>query len=456
MRGKCHFGGFWEKNVPSGENMSGRPCLIICSPQALRVWKARSKKPATAPSQDEVATWRQKLRGFFGRLGKAHPKARGEVGSVPMLANVHTARALDRSLLMSCSFGLAAFRPQGRGVWPLRPGESRFFLPAGELPAELVAEGQTTRACIKGPGEADTCLELQRCACKELHTMADCGSVGFGMTLWLHTRGGVCGTHCSDVFAHDCHNSVRRACVLSGCWLLVLEWTLCCNWTRAPFKSDANLEAFQQAAKDCFAFIASEECEDELWLAFYEEIAKSYGMWDDNVAYTKDHLAAVMHAAASDKCLHRQGDNVKLSRWFSFWDRFEEGLKTSSPVMLMVLIYISLHKDWGYHLSDDFMVYVLGSRAPLSATSTTLQPGDVAAERSVKASSDILKRLRSTCQNTEHTVATILANQLGRRLVCAMSTFIAVTRKYHGKSMVMAKTPRGALHSRITNAQGGW
>ena len=56
----------------------------------------------------------------------------------------------------------------------------------------------------------------------ELHTMADCGSVGVGASIWLHSRGFVYGTHVSDIWAHDAQNSVQKSLVDSGLWLHIL------------------------------------------------------------------------------------------------------------------------------------------------------------------------------------------------------------------------------------------
>ena len=46
--------------------------------------------------------------------------------------------------------------------------------------------------------------ELEKVHWPELHTCVDCGSVGFEMSMWLYTRGGICGTRITDVLLMMC------------------------------------------------------------------------------------------------------------------------------------------------------------------------------------------------------------------------------------------------------------
>ena len=61
----------------------------------------------------------------------------------------------------------------------MEKGDTRYFLPPDKLNPGLLEEGQVKRSCIELRGK-DPELELVRDAAHEIHTMADCGSVGFG------------------------------------------------------------------------------------------------------------------------------------------------------------------------------------------------------------------------------------------------------------------------------------
>ena len=70
--------------------------------------------------------------------------------------------------------------------------------------------------------------------------------------------------------------------------------------------------------------------------------------------------------------------------------------------------------------------------------------------KTVKESGDMMKTLRSQCKGTEHTVSLILSNSLGRKTMCGLAVFVAITRLEHGRAITCSKTPRGCLHWRVT------
>ena len=69
-----------------------------------------------------------------------------------------------------------------RRVQPLLRNEIRYFLTPEQLPSNLFEEGQTRRACVQ-TGSSDPTLEVKRQCVPELHTIADCGAVGWGREL---------------------------------------------------------------------------------------------------------------------------------------------------------------------------------------------------------------------------------------------------------------------------------
>ena len=213
------------------------------------------------------------------------PKTNAKSGKVttstiPLLANALTARALDRTITDSMNLnGLKQFAQPARPSRPLQSGEARHMVAADQHPLALCEEEQLYRSCIKN-ADGDRCLEVANVDDEyELHTMSDCGSVGFTQSLWNHTAGLCHGNHSSDVHAHDSNNSVKKALVATCLWLLVLEWGLVANFRKAPFESWGNFGKFKKCASGLFVFIRQSLFTDELWLAFYEDIAMGLDMW---------------------------------------------------------------------------------------------------------------------------------------------------------------------------------
>ena len=332
-------------------------------------------------SREEAVLLRGRLSVFMAKQAahaKARPKpkaksktARAKSLAIPMMANKLMAQGVDKTLLFSTGLGSMGFRSRGRHVAPLGGGEERHFVPRAELPEDMLDEGQQFRSFISLPDEAEDKPELVRNGANELHLMSDCGAVGFGMGLWLFTLGRLMGTFTSDVFAHDCHASVKRACLLAGAWLTVLEWSLVANCLKAPFKSHANLESLTSGAQDLFTLIRALNFNLELWRYFYEPIAKALGLWDSAVAWTIAHMSIVLAACESHSIVHHSGKTVQLSRWFSVWDRFADKLVDVVPLMMMVMIWLGLFKGW-LTFGDALLQYVLGGSLHLVVGSTRI------------------------------------------------------------------------------------
>ena len=125
-----------------------------------------------------------------------------------------------------------------------------------------------------------------------------------------------------------------------------------------------------------------------------------------------------------------------MQRWFAGWDNIDEGMRYCSRILLMALICRGFEYAWAEQAAD-LLSYAM-CRAFLVGLTTTSLPSSVAVVRSVKASSDLLHRLRSECSCTEHTVAAILSNQLGVRCMLALSVLVGPTRQRHGEARVAA------------------
>ena len=413
---------------------------------------------------EEAAAVQNKVGGFLERQ-KAHaianpkPKAKSKTSrvkaqTIPMMSNKLMAQGVDKTLMISTGHGSMGFRACGRHVAPLQQGEARDFVPRAELPDDLCEPEHDCRSFIQIPSEAEDKPELVRNGANELHMISDCGAVGFPMGLWTFTLGLMCGTFTSDVFAHDCHASVKRACLLAGGWLTVLEWSLVANFLKAPFKSHANLESFVSGAQDLFVLIRSLKFNFELWKTFYEPIAKALGLWDSAVAWTIGHMSDVLAACETHPIVHHAGKTVQLSRWFSVWDRFTDKLVETVPLMTMIMVWLGFFKGW-LTCGDALLQYVLGTSLHTVVGSTRMA-GRADITRTVAESALVLQRLRNDSHCTEHTVLIILSNYLSLRVMTAYSVFVAVTRKLHGQSLHKACKPDRCMELRVDMALGGW
>ena len=282
----------------------------------LRQDRKREALPGTVPLAAEFSEHQSALQKLFeeqsgaGKKSKVSAKTKEQSGSIPMLSNVISNKGLDRTLIWSCGYGLKGFATD---LKPLTKEQERYFKTRGEIDAEFTTDGELFRACIK---EGDKrWFEIPREPRRTLHTISDCASTNLTGALWTHTRGGVHGTHSSDVFAHDANNSVKRSLVAAGLWLLVLEWTLVANWTKAQFSSDGFWEQIRTTAFNLFAFIEASDFSHALWELFYERIARALGMWDPDQAWTKAHQKKVL-SRCKDLFRYR-GKTVALCRWFS-------------------------------------------------------------------------------------------------------------------------------------------
>ena len=152
------------------------------------------------------------------------------------------------------------------------------------------------------------------------------GEFGFRMSMWMFTIGNLCGTFSSDIVAHDVYNSIGKAAKRSGVWMIILEICLALNYTDGPFHSQGNLQSFLEGVLNCLAFIRKDS---RLWKdVFYKQVAKDYGMKSSSDYGTDEHFQSVLDTVRADPMMHKGGDLVKLSRWGSIWDRWDEKLDT--------------------------------------------------------------------------------------------------------------------------------
>jgi hypothetical protein len=416
-----------------------------------RQWKKRHAKPGSAPTAVEKLDWKSKLQGFFRREIDKRAKAKAKAG-IKYMPNYICARALGNSLLVGLRKGLPFFSKAQR-LRGFTATDKFYYVVRADLPDGLCDADQPRRACIQDTVTGERRLALPRGPKPELHTMADCGSIGFGTNMWLHTGGAIRGTHSSDVWAHDLHGSVRCAAEAAGLWLVILEVALLSNYTKGVLNKDANFLDFVDCAADMFAHIDDNRAES-LWPIFYKGCAKEMDMCNDGEMGSDAHMEAVLEAARNNKCLSHDGDTVKLARWFSVWDRFEEKLRSCWSFKTMVNVHVGLEKGW-FSSGDELLLFATGGQR---IANTSLPTSAVAAvePRSVAQSAAALNSLRHSCECTGHVATLIFSNRRTRHLFSQMAMWVGVTRKFHGRAMTAARNPRKTLDFRIRSASWEW
>ena len=306
------------------------------------------------------------------------------------------------------------------------------------------------RSCIE-LADGKTELEAPRVPQRELHCITDCGAKGFPMHLWLFTLGGAFGSYSTDKFAHDVVNSVKRAGTRTGVGLLILEWGLVANYRKTPFGSDDAFHKCSATAHNLISLIRSLDFDFLLFDSFYPDMAKAFGLWEQDML-TEQRMAAVLDMCEDN--VQYLGEVVKVNRWFAIWDSVNDRLGRLGPFMAMVLIWMGMNGDWAEQAADILHFYT--SQNSTGNFSTLPSGSAIIPMRSVKESGDVFRRLRSAANGNEHTVATILCNRLGYRVMVLLASLVAPARRRHGEAMVAAETPWGASNWRVHEANGGW
>lgn len=128
--------------------------------------------------------WAARVRHFINT--KATPRASKKRSMCQKyLANWHSILSLDQTMRLSFGFGLAALK-LARRLQPLRVGEKRRLTPANALPpAVAVASGKRlTRSFLEQDGRSR--LEAAWSGDRNIvHSMLDCGSIGWLAKGWL-------------------------------------------------------------------------------------------------------------------------------------------------------------------------------------------------------------------------------------------------------------------------------
>ena len=154
---------------------------------------------------------------------------------------------------------------------------------------------------------------------KLLHITSDQGSIGWPSWYFLYCHKKLNGSFTWD-YSHRFWNSARDAVSKAGSRLLTLTVTIVMNLTAGPFQSHAFGGQLRGCAEKYFS-VSTPECPLFQW--YYEDISKD--MCDFSVPSfgTKGHMASVFGRCRQCPWWTSRGFHVKMSRWFSWFDKVE-------------------------------------------------------------------------------------------------------------------------------------
>ena len=172
-------------------------------------------------------------------------------------------KATDHVLRVGTGLSLTTFF----NPWPVRrlkSTETRYYILAADLEADLVSDGQTRRACIFDSESNKTRLELIGLGDKRnrLHARSDRGSLGWTQWFPLFAASDLCGSFFYDE-PHKCWDDDRAAAKNAGLGALLSSFLMVVNIGKCPFGSYSFQHQihgcaesyFSQATVDCPYFL---------------------------------------------------------------------------------------------------------------------------------------------------------------------------------------------------------
>ena len=408
------------------------------------------------------------LRGVRARAGRGEGKLVQR-----LLANKYYALAVDQSMCTAVGLSLNDFKPAVR-VRSLEAGEERFYVDTNTLPLQLQAasQGRAKRACIRTRSTGATRFEvLWATPRRVLITHIDSGSIGFPAQFRIYTDWAIRGWFDADV-THKRHNIFLSAVHAAGLDFVKHEMVLATSVGNAPYHGCGHFGKLSDVAEEYFA---NHDFREPLYQKLYLIIVHYwYGGAPPVDVGTEQHQRMFWTMMENCPVLRGKLETAKLGRWFAFrrrWDEFEK----YTGVMLLVITYMGIILSW-WQTIDDSPVHVrkerelqrpadqhpLAEDAPDGGNEPGQPPRGGAAQarghadpmRSVAASNNTLDKLSGN-KNALY----VVGNTMGNAITVALATGLAAVAKpvddEHGRTLVSAKTRRGALEWHIDMATSG-
>lgn len=185
---------------------------------------------------------------------------------------------------------------------------------------------------------------------------------------------------------------------------------------------------------------------------FYEGICRdSDGTLPPDFA-TPDHMRRTWNELPGAACFKSKGTRVRLSRWWSWFDRARE-VVLCWHIYALALVVLGIQRGWwpnvwetpfekqgGAAPIDDGVEEILGDQA-----------GGEDEPRSVKAIDERIAQKRQDTANTLHFACQVFANDYVRRLARMCMCVQVPARARVGEDMITAKTMAGTLELALDN-----
>ena len=381
------------------------------------------------------------------------------------LANQFMLQSLDHMLQAGAGFGLVKFCPKA-ACRALRAHEERFYLQAESINPAVIRPmdpGGRRRACIEDTQTKATRVELPlklkeggRLDRAALHLVADEGLIGGPAFTRLFTRRGLRGTKWIDPW-HRIWNDTKVACRACNLWAVVQEYTIVFNMLRAPFSGSGFYQALRTSGNHFFKTSSSS---NPLYGSLYDQICEQR---HESVLEmgSSSHMEDLWIRLQSSPILRREGDHVRLGRWYSFFDQAESKAPYCAE-MLMLLVHIGMREGWYESWESSpagcYAMELEEESGPAEAAHPQQQdagvPGDGAPRGVLHSEALPMGAMRKQSKNTMDLSCKILADRHRYRCMKLLLIVVSATRAGFGQDQQLCKTRDGTLACHIAWALG--
>lgn len=254
---------------------------------------------------------------------------------------------------------------------------------------------------------------------------------------------------------HKCWNDVRNALRAVGLWLVVLETTIACNLQFGPFDGAAFVGQIREGFEKYLS--VAQGYKDVLFTFLYEGITRDAHRGDlPPSSGTSSDMKRVFGEFRTAKVFTNKGTKVKVMRWFSWFDAVVVLLKCWNKLLLVLCFILKVDGVIkGFECLErrqrDIAAKVVLTKALAKAKAIATDIKKTTQHGNVEV--DVL---RSTCKESMHLVAKVLANCRTYRLVKIIVAWTGPIRKELSECVEMMHTRRGTREYNTTLCVGAY
>ena len=374
----------------------------------------------------------------------------------PLQANSYNLRSMDGALAFTVGAGLAKWKVV-ESVGVLKETESRFFVPADELP-EHASLGRVGRCCVLDSATGRTRFEVMWSLPRPvLFVWRDQCKVGLAAGHLKFYIWKLRGDSLSDP-PHRRMNNILNAYKKSRVKFVRDEWLVVCSYYKGPFGSQANQCRLGEAAAEYFAnFDHTEKC----YVFLYEVPCWHYYRGNYPAEFgSVEHQQEFFDIVKGFKIYTNTGALPKSGRWGQFEER-SNALHPEAGGVLLICTYQSVVKEKLTTLSSvPFLFGISSGQAVQLPVVMTGAGGGVAAgeaedrSKAVATSGEELQKLRRHCPDTRSLIMNILFNTTTTKLKSILVHMTEPALVEHKRTIVELETQRSCYEWHIQQALG--